>query len=135
MRARHEMAVTNATNVTSIERSSVAYSICTLITDHSQYSDIIQSFVKAGFTYNDCEYLYIDNSFGNTYDAFSGINQFLLLARGTYVIICHQDVSLTFDDRRKLDAVIQELDTIDPNWGMCGNAGSIYPGRHAIQNH
>jgi hypothetical protein len=37
------------------------------------------------------------------------------------------------DDRKKLDAVIEELDQLDPNWGVCGNGGGIHPGRLALR--
>jgi hypothetical protein len=40
---------------------------------------------------------------------------------------------LLSDGRNKLDAVLDELARRDPNWGVCGNAGGIHPGRLAIR--
>jgi hypothetical protein len=85
------------------------------------------SFIQSGFTTKDCEYLYIDNSSGNKTDAFAGYNLFLDAAQGQYVILCHQDVLLKYDDRKILEQRINELDQIDPSWGLAGNAGGIGP--------
>ena len=76
------------------EEGAPAYSVCTLVTDHDQYARMKRSMVEAGFGEEDCEYLYIDNSESNRHDAYSGIRRFLDLARGSYVILCHQDVLL-----------------------------------------
>ena len=103
------------------------------MTKLDQYKALVKSFVDRGFSYSDCEYLYINNSKENQYDAYRGINKFLTTAKGRYVVICHQDVLLVDDDRQKLDAVLSELDRIDPSWGVCGNSGGIYPGRVAIR--
>ena len=37
------------------------------------------------------------------------------------------------DDRKKLDAALEDLDQLDPNWGVCGNGGGVYPGRLALR--
>jgi hypothetical protein len=94
---------------------------------------MVESFVSHGFSYDDCEYLYIDNSETNHYEAYAGINKFLAISKGLYIIICHQDLLLLQDDRKKLDAVIEELNQLDPNWGVCGNGGGIHPGRLALR--
>jgi len=120
-------------NIANIDDSDVIYSICTFVTRFNQYSDLVKSFVDHGFSYRDCEYIYIDNTNNNQYDAFRGINKFLTTARGKYIVICHQDVLLVDDGREKLDAVLSELDRVDPSWGVCGNSGGIYPGRVAIR--
>jgi hypothetical protein len=120
-------------NIADIKESSVIYSFCTFVTQFGQYDELVKSFVDHGFSYNDCEYIYIDNSEGNQYDAYRGINKFLTTASGRYVIICHQDVLLIDDGRQKLDAVLKELDRIDPSWGVCGNGGGVYPGRLALR--
>jgi hypothetical protein len=120
-------------DITEIKLSEIRYSICTFVTRHSQYNDMVESFVSHGFSYDDCEYLYIDNSETNHYEAYAGINKFLAISKGLYIIICHQDVLLLQDDRKKLDAVIEELDQLDPNWGVCGNGGGIHPGRLALR--
>jgi hypothetical protein len=120
-------------DITETELGEFKYSICTFVTRHSQYNELVESFVSHGFSYDDCEYLYIDNSETNRYEAYAGVNKFLTVARGFYIIICHQDVLLLEDGRKKLDQVIEELDRLDPNWGVCGNAGGIHPGRLALR--
>ena len=120
-------------DITEIKLSDIRYSICTFVTRHSQYNDMVESFVSHGFSYDDCEYLYIDNSETNHYEAYAGINKFLAISKGLYIIICHQDLLLLQDDRKKLDAVIEELNQLDPNWGVCGNGGGIHPGRLALR--
>ena len=120
-------------DITEIKSSEIRYSICTFVTRHSQYNDMVESFVSHGFSYDDCEYLYIDNSETNRCEAYAGVNRFLTIAKGLYIIVCHQDLLLLEDDRKKLDAVIEELDQLDPNWGVCGNGGGIHPGRLALR--
>ena len=99
------------------------YSICTLVSRPSEYSEMMASFLKAGFTESDCEYLYADNSEGNDFEAFAGINRFLREARGEFVIICHQDVLINIDDRKKLDQQIELVTEMDVKWAVLGNAG------------
>jgi hypothetical protein len=120
-------------SIADIKNSCVVYSICTFVTKFEQYKDLVKSFVNHNFAYNDCEYIYIDNSEENQYDGYSGINKFLTTANGRYIVICHQDVILIDDGREKLDAVLRELDRIDPSWGVCGNGGGVYPGRLALR--
>jgi hypothetical protein len=62
-------------DITEIRLSEVRYTICTFVTRHSKYNDMVESFVSHGFSYDDCEYLYIDNSQTNRIDAFAGINK------------------------------------------------------------
>jgi hypothetical protein len=99
------------------------FSICTLVTDHVAYDRMRQSFRRAGFTETDTEYLYLDNSAGNVADGYAGLNHFLRAAVGRYVIICHQDVALDFDDRAVLERCIADMDARDPDWAVLGNAG------------
>ena len=120
-------------NIADIKDNGIVYSICTFITRFEQYKAAVKSFVDHGFSYHDCEYMYIDNSDENQYDAYRGINKFLTTANGKYIVLCHQDVLLIDDGREKLDAVLGELDRIDPSWGVCGNGGGMYPGRLALR--
>lgn len=99
------------------------YSICTLVSRPAEYSGMMTSFIEAGFIETDCEYLYADNSENNIIEAFAGINRFLREARGEFVIICHQDVLITIDDRIKLEQQIKLVKDLDPNWAVLGNAG------------
>ncbi|QEC51994.1 hypothetical protein EDD80_111112 [Anseongella ginsenosidimutans] len=109
------------------EHYSFRYSICTLVSKKDEYFEMVASFLEAGFNPASCEYLYIDNTHGNSYDAFAGLNCFLRKARGKYIILCHQDVLLNFDKRDALEQRLAELDALDPQWGLCGNAGAAGP--------
>ena len=100
-----------------------SYSVCTLVTDLPLYKEMLDSFRKAGFCNADTEFLYIDNSQGNHCDAYRGLNKFINVAQGNYLIYCHQDILLNKDNRKDLDARILELDRIDANWAVLGNAG------------
>jgi hypothetical protein len=71
--------------ITQVKLSETRYSICTFVTLRSQYDEMIESFVSHGFAYDDCEYLYIDNSEKNHYEAYAGINKFLTIAKGCIV--------------------------------------------------
>lgn len=101
------------------------FSICTLVTDHQEYSEMKASCLAAGFGEEDCEYLIIDNSNGNSIDAYKGLNLFLQKAQGKYIIICHQDIIMHDDKRDVLEERIKELDSKDPMWGVIGNAGGV----------
>lgn len=109
------------------------YSICTLLTRPEQYEGMLRTFRAGGFDGADCEYLYLDNTKSNEFDAYDGLNFFLNNARGEYIIICHQDVELLDDGRDRLDEVIAELDAKDPTWAVIGNSGGVSPGRLAIR--
>ncbi|GGZ13838.1 hypothetical protein GCM10007049_02070 [Echinicola pacifica] len=102
---------------------SYQFSICTLVTDHKEYDEMKNSCIEAGFLEDDCEYLIIDNSTGNSIDAYRGLNLFLQQAKGKYIIICHQDIGMNDDKRPVLEEKIVEIDNKDPRWGVLGNAG------------
>lgn len=99
------------------------FSICSLVTDLDEYSEMINSFKDAGFNDDNSEFFYINNCNGNSDDGFSGLNKFLNLATGTYIIICHQDILLKFDNIEILNQRIVEMNTLDSNWAILGNAG------------
>lgn len=99
------------------------FSICTLVTNFTEYNEMIESFKNAGFNDEIAEFFYIDNSNGNSDDGYTGLNRFLNLATGKYIIICHQDILLKFDTIEILNQRIREMDSIDPNWAILGNAG------------
>jgi hypothetical protein len=111
----------------------IRYSVCTLVTRHDQYREMLQSFQVAGFTPSNSEFIYVDNSRGNKCDGYSAVNRFLHAARGEYIVLCHQDVRLHADKVATLDLRIEELDTLDPSWAAFGNAGGVCPGRLAIR--
>lgn len=110
------------------------YTIGTLVTDWDQFQEMRDSFIREGFSTNDCEFITVDNSGGVTaMDAFRGNNYILNQARGQYVILCHQDVRLRFDTRKTLDNQLNKLTKLDPAWGLAGNAGGIEPNKLALR--
>ncbi|MGV3684047.1 MAG: hypothetical protein ACO1NS_00380 [Daejeonella sp.] len=109
--------------ISKTENFKFRFSICTLVTKPAEYTGMVESFVKAGFTEMDCQYLYADNSDGNEFEAFGSINRFLRESQGEFVIICHQDVLITIDDRRQLEDQITLVSSLDPDWAVLGNAG------------
>jgi hypothetical protein len=113
--------------------TGLRYSICTMVTHPEQYANMLESFHARGFAGNDCEYLKVDNTRGNSLDAYQACNLFLSVARGDYIIICHQDIVLIEDDRARLDCLIAELDRLDARWALLGNSGCKAPGRHAVR--
>jgi hypothetical protein len=108
------------------------FSICTLVTRPSEYAEMVESFVSHGFSPADCEYLYIDNSESNRFDAYRGYNLFLSEARGDFIVLCHQDILLLEDGRAELEQRLDELMAHDPEWALCGNAGGVSFARLAI---
>jgi hypothetical protein len=103
------------------------FAICTLVSNFEEYGRMLDSFIDAGFTTADCEYRYVDNTNGNSFDAYKGLNLFLQNSDAAYIIICHQDILLKFDKRDTLERRIAELDAIDSNWAVAGNAGTNNP--------
>ena len=101
------------------------YSICTVVSKKDQYAKMLDSFINAGFTKEKCEYLFVDNSEKNNYDAYKAFNIFLQKAQGKYIIICHQDIELIFDTKTDLEKRIEEVEKLDPSWALLGNAGGI----------
>lgn len=118
----------NILNIASSVKASeyaFEFSICTLVTRKEEYNEMLQSFIDKGFSTNDCEYLFIDNSAGCTFDAYQGLNIFLQQAKGRYIILCHQDVVVHDQDRTHLAKRIKEIEERDKNWGILANAGGI----------
>jgi len=99
------------------------YSVCTLVTKASEYKGMIRSFRDKGFDDKNTEFLYISNIDSNQYDGYTGLNHMLNTAVGKYIILCHQDILLNFDDKTALDNCIYELNNKDKNWALAGNAG------------
>ena len=113
-----------AKSINNIEYS-YEYSICSVVSNKVQYENMLKSFIDAGFTKEKCEYLFVDNSKENIFDSFKAFNLFLNIAKGKYIIICHQDIVLRFDNIDVLEERIKELDKIDSKWALIGNAGAI----------
>jgi hypothetical protein len=88
------------------------FSVCTLVTRHEEYLEMLNSFLSAGFT-------------ENVMDAYDGINSFLQIAKGEYLILCHQDIVLNINnDFALLNQRIAEITELDANWALLGNAGA-----------
>lgn len=128
------------TDIPSIESAEARYrneekrfSICTLVTDWDQYQAMLATFRAGGFSTPDVEFLYLDNSIGNYFDGFSGLNLFLNTAHGRHLIFCHQDVRLLDGGMASLEAKIAEIEGLDPQWAVLGNAGGIKPGKLALR--
>ncbi len=98
------------------------FSVCTLVTSPAEYREMVASFRAGGFD-DGCEYIFADNSAGNGQDAFRGLNALVAASAGRYVILCHQDVRLISDGRSALAERLRELDRLDPDWALAGNAG------------
>lgn len=111
-------------DLSDVNETEVAYTFGTLVTDLDEYRTMVAAFERAGFTAADCEFLYVDNTNGNRFDAFVAYNRFLQEARGRYIVLCHQDILPLGDDRAHLDARLAELTTHDDRWGLCGNGGA-----------
>lgn len=109
------------------------YSVCTLVNDREAYEAAVRSLRDGGFREPDCEFLYLDNTRGNAYEAFAAYNLFLRRAQGRFVILCHQDIRLLSHGRKRLDEIITELDRVDPDWGLLGNAGGLPAGGLAMR--
>jgi len=99
------------------------FSVCTLVANKDEYEALLSSAEKAGFTNHNSEFLYIDNSQTNKYNAFDGLNQFLNHSKGKYIILVHQDVEFNFDNVDVLIKRIEQMNKLDPTWAVLGNAG------------
>lgn len=109
------------------------FTVGTLVNDPAQYDAMRESLIAGGFDANSAEFLFIDNTAPQQTDAYRGFNALIHAARGTYVILCHQDVRLLADDCDTLTACLADLDARDPHWALAGNAGGIAPGKLALR--
>lgn len=107
------------------------FSFFTLVTRFDEYQEMVKSAKTAGF--NDSEFYYFDNKNSNDFDAFSAINHAMKLCASKYLIFCHQDILFNFDTKEHLLNKIAELEKIDPNWAVIGNAGRTIKGRPIIK--
>lgn len=124
-------------NIEQQELFDARFSICTLVSKPEEYKEMLDSFLLAGFIPEICEYMCIDNSQSNRLDAYEGLNRFLRQAKGKYIILCHQDILLSNHTISDLESRIQEMDVLDPNWGILANAGGInlkYVAKHMTQS-
>lgn len=101
-----------------------SFHICTFVTDRTQYQQMKDSFIAAGFDEQRCRYTVFDNAANNVYEPYSTIPRVLQETIEPYTIFCHQDVLLNQGDGfKQLLRALKELDQIDPRWAVAGNAG------------
>jgi len=98
------------------------FSVCCLVTKPELYGRLRASLRNMGFDDHCCEFLVADNTAGNVFPPFAGVRRFLREARGSYVMIVHQD-AVPLEPAGKLLARIAEVEKADPLWGVIGNAG------------
>jgi hypothetical protein len=114
----------SSTNINK-KSSKYLYSVCTLVTKYDEYQHMLDSFREKGFNKSNTEFLYIDNTNGNYFDAYSGLNHLLNISTGRYIILCHQDIIIKYDNESTLSKRLLQLDNKDKNWALAGNAGGI----------
>lgn len=124
-----QIVVSRAASGALPSAESPAYSIATLVNDEQQYQAMLASFRAGGFAEPSVEFLAVRGA----PSAFAGLNAMLGAARGSHVILCHQDVRLLDQGRAALDASLAGLAQRDPNWALAGNAGGAAPGRLAMR--
>lgn len=109
------------------------FTFCTLVTRFDEYLEMVESAKKKGFDGSDIEFLYFDNKNSNLYDGYSGINYATRLAKGEFIIFCHQDILFNCHNRTHLEQKLQELTNIDKNWAVAGNAGVNQKGETVLR--
>ncbi len=117
----------------AVAEPALPFSVCTLVSDRAQHAAMVESFAAGGFDAATAEFLFLDNSAGNQWDAYTGLPRLLAAARGRHAILCHQDVRLLRDGAPQLLACLADLDARDPNWALAGNAGARADGRLALR--
>ena len=85
------------------------------------------SFAVRGFNVPNTEFLLLDNTQTNRLDALAGIERFIFLACGRFLVICYQDIRL-IDGIDSLQAGLAELDLCGPLCNLAGNAGGTLAG-------
>lgn len=111
-----------ARDINDVADDSIAFSFCTLVTKPEVYRQMLASWTAAGFSPDDCEFLFTDNSAGENGDGYRGLNRMIARARGRFVVLCHQDV-LAIDRRAVLERCLNDLTATAADWGVAGNAG------------
>ncbi|MCK6052953.1 acyl esterase [Moraxella osloensis] len=107
--------------------------IFTLVTNYNEYSEMVNSAETKGFFGENINFCYFDNIKKNDFDAFKAINIALNQSQADYIIFCHQDILFNFDDYTKFKTIMNELEMLDPLWGVAGNAGKNFNGEMKIR--
>ena len=69
-----------------MEEYKIKFSICSIINNYEEYSEMKESFIRNGFSEDVCEYMIADNTIANNFDAYSAINRFLKKTNGEFII-------------------------------------------------
>jgi hypothetical protein len=120
MRSNHDPHVHDYNDLHS---EGPIFSVLSLVNKPDLYETLLKSFKDRGFDSPHTEYIYIDNSQYNQFDAYNGLGALIHKAKGKYLILCHQDVRCLehgFDD---LLERLESLDEAEPLWALAGNAG------------
>ncbi len=120
------------TDVTLLPEARARFTICTLVTNPEQYSAMVESFTAQGFDPVNARYLYVDNTKSNAFDAYAGLNRMIAQSETPFIILCHQDLTLITAGFETLVARLAELEVLDPDWAVAGNAGATGKGRYAM---
>lgn len=100
------------------------FHICTISNDLNQYQKMKASFLDAGFDEDRCRYSLFDNSNANSFDPYETFNRIKSTTVEPYIIFCHQDILLNQEANISyLIDLLKQLEQIDPNWAIAGNAG------------
>ena len=99
------------------------FTFVSLINSPEQYDAHFGTLKEAGFRNGSTNYLYFDNTNENTYDPYKSYNHALSISNSDYVIFVHQDTRFVFDGIDDLRRCLRQLDDLDPNWAVAGNAG------------
>lgn len=101
------------------------FHICTLVTDALQYDAMQRSFRAAGFTESNSRFSMFDNCAGGAHEPYSAINKAIKTTHERYLIFCHQDIRIADSESfEHLLSILTDLDLIDAQWAVCGNAGA-----------
>lgn len=104
----------------------------TLVTRFDEYNQMVESAKNSAFNHDNVKFYYFDNKSSNEFDGYSGLNHALKICKSEYLIFCHQDILFKYDGYHKLIDCIQELNNLDNNWVVAGNAGKNQKGQYFI---
>jgi hypothetical protein len=121
-----------AQDILGVTHAQPRYAICTLVNNPGYYRDMLASFRAKGFNEANSAFYFLDTVNNKGWDAYSGLNVFLNRVDGDYVILCHQDVR-PIDDEEVLHRRLVELNSLDPQWALAGNAGNTSAGKLRIR--
>jgi len=119
----------NVRHFSDIDDEGPIFSVLSLVNKPDLYQILLNSFKAHGFDHPYTEYIYIDNSQNNQFDAYAGLGALINKARGRYLILCHQDVRCVDQGYDALLFALRSLDESQPLWALAGNAGRDQDGK------